>query len=58
MNKKEYNKPSVKAIELEGNNILAGSSKPASFSINEDHVDNYDDHEHEVESREVWGKQW
>lgn len=58
MNKKIYNQPSMKVIELEGNDILAGSNIPSAFNLNDDQVDNYDDHEHEVETRDVWGTQW
>lgn len=42
MNKKIYNKPSVKVIELEGYNILAGSNDPQALDINDEEVDYQD----------------
>ena len=42
MKKKIYNKPSVKVIELEGNNILAGSNDPQALGLNDEEVDSQD----------------
>ena len=58
MNKKIYKQPSMKVIGLESSDMLAGSNKPSVFSLNEDAVDNYSDHEHEVDTHDVWGVQW
>ena len=58
MNKKIYEQPSTEILELKITGIMAGSYGPSTFNIIDDHVDSYEDHEHEVETSDIWGKQW
>lgn len=58
MNKKIYIQPSLKVIELEITDILTGSIPPRVFRIMNDEVDEYEKHTHDVDTRDVWGKQW
>ena len=54
MNKKIYNQPSMKVIELESNDILAGSD-PTPKKIFDDPVEEY---QGEGEAPSGWGVQW
>lgn len=58
MNKKTYKQPSMKVVQLENTDLICMSpGAPSTFSIHEA-IDNYDDHEHEIETSDIWGKQW
>lgn len=56
MNKKIYKKPSVKVVELDNTAIICTSL--TGFNLNEAEVDNYDTHEHDVDTHDIWGSQW
>lgn len=58
MDKKIYINPSMEVIELGNTDILAGSDGPQDINLHDGEVGNYDDHEHEVDTRDVWGKQF
>lgn len=55
MNKKIYETPSIKVINLENTDIICTS--PKGFSLNEDAGD-YGEDERPGVSREIWGSQW
>lgn len=56
MNKKTYKQPSLKVVQLDNTDIICTSL--TGFRINENEVDFYDDHDHEIDTRDVWGSQW
>lgn len=48
----------MKVVQLENTDLICMSpGAPSTFSIHEA-IDNYDDHEHEIETSDIWGKQW
>lgn len=57
MIKKEYNKPTLKVVQLDNTDIICTSAR--SFSINNDEVQDYgEEEEHQGVSRDIWGSQW
>ena len=59
MSKKEYRKPTLRVMTLENIDMVCMSpDAPSTFGITDDYVDNYGDHEHGADTKDIWGSQW
>lgn len=58
MNKKTYNKPLMKVVDLDSNELICGSidgNEPSTFQIIDDYVD---EEPQGGVSSDIWGSQW
>lgn len=58
MNKKTYNKPLMKVVDLASNELICGSidgNEPSTFGIFDDYVD---EEPQGGVSSDIWGSQW
>ena len=58
MKKKTYKQPSMKAVEFESTDILAGSNELRALKLHKEYVIDYEEEEHPDISEEIWGSQW